>query len=239
MSCCLVWLAIFFIPEVLVTGIVSFVFFLACFALDDPEVLLWAIGEATKELARRKPAGRPRRSTPRNNLMWPDCRSVRPSRSDSTTAEGQGHGGTGYGSSAGQSGGGSRGGGRCDIEPRGSKPRGHDGQCSCGDHRGYGSERGRKEMEVAAETMEAEENTAVSMQRQIDGLLLVVRHRPQAALDGVHWETENKQDATATEEAAEDMDNISKARIAMASTTTMVAAIEGTPAAVSEGQINF
>jgi hypothetical protein len=73
----LVWLAIFFIPEVLVTGIVSFVFFLACFALDDPEVLLWAIGEATKELARRKPAGRPRRSTPRNNLMWPDCRSVR------------------------------------------------------------------------------------------------------------------------------------------------------------------
>ena len=76
-----VWVAIFFLPDVLLTGFVTFVFFLSCFALNDPEVLLWAIGEAAKKLPWRKRSGR-RRSSPPSH----DHRNARPVRSDAMTA---------------------------------------------------------------------------------------------------------------------------------------------------------
>jgi hypothetical protein len=48
------------VGDVLVTGIVAFFFFLACFAVNEPEILLWAVEEAAKKLAWCKPSGRRR-----------------------------------------------------------------------------------------------------------------------------------------------------------------------------------
>ena len=76
-------LAMFFTPQFLVSAFVSSLFFLACFALDEPEVLLRVI----KKLARRKPSARRarrqrRRRASRANSPGHDSRSFGPARSD-------------------------------------------------------------------------------------------------------------------------------------------------------------
>ena len=76
------WFAIFFHPDVLLTAFVSFFFFLSCFAMHDPEVLLWAIAEAAKKLPWRKRSEDRRQCSPPS----PDHRNDRPARSDATTA---------------------------------------------------------------------------------------------------------------------------------------------------------